>query len=68
MGRAPHAEIPGEAGRDALAGLGLSARLQAADQKKTFGVNLPATLDLSSADAIAKAKEQVGLQGSARHL
>lgn len=55
--------IPGEAGRDALAGLGLSPGFigRSADQKKTFGLNLAATLNLASAEAIAQAREQVQL-------
>ncbi|AYG93816.1 transcriptional regulator [Brevundimonas naejangsanensis] len=62
-GRGGAVLIPGEAGRDALAGLGLSAGFigKTADEKKTFGVNLPATLNLSSAEGIAKAKDQLVL-------
>ena len=45
----------GEAGRDALAALGLSRRLYRADERddlKTFGLDLPKTLHLRDADAI----------------
>lgn len=60
-GRGGAVLIPGEAGRDALAGLGLSPGFigKTADEKKTFGLNLPATLNLSSTDAIATAKDQL---------
>lgn len=62
-GRGGAVLIPGEAGRDALAGLGLSPGFigKTADEKKTFGVNLPSTLNLSSAEGIAKAKDQLVL-------
>lgn len=55
--------IPGEAGRDALAGLGLTPGFigKSADQKKTFGLSLSATLNLANAEAIAMAKDQVQL-------
>jgi len=56
--------IPGEGGRDALAGLGLTPGFigkSADDKKKTFGVNLSPLLNLSGAEAIAKSKDQVQL-------
>ena len=55
----------GETGRDALAGLGLSAgfigQASATDGKsiKTFGLNLPADLDLSDAASIKTSSEKI---------
>lgn len=63
-GRAGAVLIPGEAGRDALAGLGLTPGFigkTADDKKKTFGVNLSPLLNLSTPEAVAKAKDQVQL-------
>ncbi|MBI2248898.1 MAG: transcriptional regulator, partial [Brevundimonas diminuta] len=63
-GRAGAVLIPGEGGRDALAGLGLTPGFigkSADDKKKTFGVNLSPLLNLSGAEAIAKSKDQVQL-------
>ncbi|MDA1322568.1 MAG: transcriptional regulator, partial [Proteobacteria bacterium] len=63
-GRAGAVLIPGEGGRDALAGLGLTPGFigkSADDKKKTFGVDLSPLLNLSSAEAIAKSKDQVQL-------
>lgn len=62
-GRAGAVLIPGEAGRDALAGLGLSPGFigKSADKKKTFGVDLSPLLNLSTAEAITKSKDQVQL-------
>lgn len=55
--------IPGEGGRDALAGLGLTPGFigKTTEDKKTFGVNLSSLLNLSTADSSLKAKEQVQL-------
>lgn len=54
---------PGETGRDALAGLGLSAGYigQTTGDKvtQTFGLGLPSSLSLSSADAIKTAGEKL---------
>ena len=55
---------PGETGRDALAGLGLTPGFigkTADDKKKTFGVDLSPLLNLSSAESIAKSNDQVQL-------
>ena len=63
-GRAGAVLTPGEAGRDALAGLGLTPGFigkTADDKMKTFGVDLSPLLNLSDADSIAKAKDQVQL-------
>ncbi len=53
----------GEPGRDALAGLGLSAGFigptAQEGQAKTFGLDLPRTLTLSNADAIKAAGERL---------
>lgn len=53
----------GEAGRDALAGLGLSpgfiGRSSGADAKKTYGIELPASLNLASVDAARNAGEML---------
>lgn len=51
----------GETGRDALAGLGLTAGYvgKTDDKRKTIGLDLPASLNLSSADAALKARDYV---------
>lgn len=62
-GRAGAVLIPGEAGRDALAGLGLTPGFigKTADKKKTFGVDLSPLLNLSTAESVSKSKDQVQL-------
>ncbi len=53
----------GEPGKDALAGLGLSAGFIGAagttGEKKTFGLDLPKTLTLTNADTIKTAGERL---------
>lgn len=63
--------VSGEPGRDALAGLGLSAGFigpngTAGKGPRTFGLNLPGTLNLSSADARTAAGER--LQGAMKAI
>ncbi|WP_292051264.1 MULTISPECIES: transcriptional regulator [unclassified Brevundimonas] len=51
----------GEMGRDALAGLGLEAGFvgKGTDKRKTVGVDLPPSLNLSSADAALQARDYI---------
>lgn len=51
----------GETGRDALAGLGISAGFigKGDDKRKTVGIELPPSLNLSSADAALRARDYV---------
>ena len=62
-GRAGAVLTPGEAGRDALAGLGLTPGFigKTQDKTKTFGIDLSPLLNLSDPEAIAKSKDQVQL-------
>ncbi|WP_392353190.1 hypothetical protein V8F63_11035 [Brevundimonas sp. LF-1] len=62
-GRAGAVLTPGEAGRDALAGLGLTPGFigKTQDKTKTFGIDLSPLLNLSGAEAIAKSRDQVQL-------
>lgn len=55
--------MPGEGGRDALAALGLTPGFigKTETELKTFGMNLPSTLNLNNAANITEAKEQVQL-------
>lgn len=51
----------GETGRDALAGLGLDAGFvgKGTDKRKTIGVDLPPSLNLSNAEAALQARDHV---------